>query len=130
MKVPRYARFVVVGGAAGATHFMTAIAIASLAHWPPQWANVAGYVLALLTSYLGQALWTFSWRELSLANFARFAATSLGGFLLNALMYAALLHWTTLDYRVALLLVIGTVAIVTFLGMNHWVFSAERRANT
>lgn len=128
MNVPRYARFVVVGGAAGATHFITATAFASLAAWPPQGANVAGYLVALMTSYLGQSLWTFSRQALSWASFARFTATSLSGFALNVIMYGALLRWTRLDYRIALLLVIGTVAIVTFLGMNHWVF-AMRRSN-
>lgn len=129
MSLQRYARFVVVGGTAGATHFLTATAFASLADWPPQWANVAGYAIALLTSYIGQSLWTFSRKQLSLVSFARFAATSLSGFALNVVMYGALLRWTRLDYRFALLLVIGTVAVVTFLGMNHWVFSV-RRSNT
>lgn len=126
MSLQRYVRFVVVGGTAGATHFLTATAFATFAAWPPQWANVSGYVIALLTSYLGQSLWTFSRNQLSLISFARFTATSLSGFALNVIMYGALLHWTRLDYRVALLLVIGTVAVVTFLGMNHWVFAARR----
>jgi putative flippase GtrA len=126
MSLRRYARFVVVGGTAGATHFVTATVFASFARWPPQWANVAGYVVALLTSYLGQSLWTFSRRQLSLTSFARFTATSLTGFLLNVILYGALLRWTQLDYRIALLLVIGTVAVVTFLGMNHWVFAMRR----
>jgi len=129
MTLQRYARFAVVGGTAGAIHFTTATAFASLAKWPPQWANVAGYVVALLASYLGQSLWTFSRRELSLTSFARFTATSLSSFALNVVMYGALLRWTQLDYRIALLLVIGTVAVVSFLGMNHWVF-AMRRSNT
>lgn len=129
MSLQRYARFVIVGGTAGAIHFTTATAFASLANWPPQWANVAGYVVALLASYLGQSLWTFSRKELSLFSFGRFAATSLSSFALNVIMYGALLRWTQLDYRIALLLVIGTVAVVTFLGMNHWVF-AMRRSNT
>ncbi len=128
MSLPRYARFVVVGGTAGATHFLTATAFAALARWPPQWANVVGYVVALLTSYLGQSLWTFSRRQLSLISFARFTATSLGAFAMNVIMYGALLRWTQLDYRIALLLVLGTVAVASFLGMNHWVF-AMRRSN-
>ncbi len=83
MSLARYARFVVVGGTAGATHFLFATAFASLAGWPPQAANVAGYVIALLTSYLGQSLWTFSRQALSLISFARFTATSLSGFMLK-----------------------------------------------
>nr|WP_298718914.1 GtrA family protein [uncultured Steroidobacter sp.] len=126
MSLRRYARFVVVGGTAGAIHFTTATAFASLAKWAPQWANVAGYVVALLTSYLGQSLWTFSRKQLSLLSFARFTATSLSSFALNVAMYGALLRWTQLDYRIALLLVIGTVAVVSFLGMNHWVFAMRR----
>lgn len=127
MSAGRYARFVVVGAVAGATHFLVAVGLVSLAGWAPQFANIAGYCVALVTSYLGQSRWTFSQPGVSLASFLRFALTSFSGFVLNAAAYAALLYWTRLDYRVALFLVMLLVAVLTFLGLNKWVFAAPKQ---
>lgn len=126
MTVHRYVRFVVVGTLAASMHFAVAVGLVSLAGRSPQLANVGGYCAAMLTSYLGQSLWTFSQRGVSMTQFYRFAVTSFSGFALNALTYAALLHWTSLDYRIALLLVLLLVAVLTFLGLDHWVFAATR----
>ena len=127
MKLPRGIRFVAVGALAAAVHFSVAVACVSFMRWPPQLANVGGYSAGLITSYLGQSLWTFGQRTVSAAHFAKFAATSFGGFVLNALAYAALLRWAHLDYRVALALVLLTVAALTFLGLSRWVFATPRR---
>lgn len=127
MSLLRGVRFAAVGTFAAATHFCVAVAFVSFVHWSPQLANVAGYAVALLASYLGQALWTFEQRGVSVTHFAKFAVTSLSGFIINAAAYAALLRWTHLDYRIALVLVLMLVAALTFLGLSKWVFAAPRR---
>jgi putative flippase GtrA len=130
MRTNRYVRFVVVGTAAAATHFLVAVGFVSLSQWPPQFANIAGYIVALVASYLGQSLWTFAQPTVSVMHFAKFSVTSLSGFILNATAYAALLHWTRLDYRVALILVLLLVAFLTFLGLSKWVFAVTKRQGT
>lgn len=130
MKLIRGVRFGAVGTMAAATHFLVAVAFVSLAHWSPQMANVAGYLVALLTSYLGQALWTFEQRSVSMKHFAKFAVTSLSCFIINAAAYAALLRWSSLDYRIALVLVLVLVAALTFVGLGKWVFAAPPRQGT
>jgi hypothetical protein len=42
---------------------------------------------------------------------------------LNEVCYAGALRWTTLDYRVALLAVIFSLAGVKLLASKHWAFA-------
>ena len=74
-------------------------------------------------SYAGQSRLTFPDATRQRHNFIRFVATSLCGFTLNFLSYAALLRWTSLDYRVSLVIVLTGVSAVTYLLLSRWVFS-------
>jgi putative flippase GtrA len=114
--------FGLVGAFAALVHYSVAIASVALLHFHPQVGNVCGYLVALVVSYLGQSRFTFPDAERRSNNFLRFTITSLSAFLLNALAYAALLRWTSLDYRIALFLVLLGVAAFTFLVLNKWVF--------
>lgn len=114
-----------VGALAGAVHYCAALAIVAEFGLSPQIGNVGGYIIALFVSYYGQSRWTFQHAERRLANFLRFICTSLAGFALNFLLYAALLRWTAIDYRIALLLVIGSVAALTYALLKIWVFKVQ-----
>ena len=41
------------------------------------------------------------------------------------MMYAALLHYTSLDYRLALVIVLLVVAALTFVSARNWAFVAK-----
>lgn len=123
----RYLSFVGVGACAAATHFGCAVALVALFAWTPVYANVGGYCAGLLVSFAGQSHLTFGSTQVGVAELAKFTATSLTGFALNALAYATLLRWTSLDYRVALLLVLLGVAALTYVLMSRWVFLQPRR---
>lgn len=123
----RQVSFASVGACAAAVHYSCAIALVSLFGWAPLVANLGGYCVALLVSFIGQSRFTFGSRQAGAIEFAKFAATSLAAFALNSLTYAALLFWTPLDYRVALLLVLLGVAALTYILMNRWVFLRMRR---
>lgn len=127
MNVLRYLRFAVVGAAAATTHFCVAVAVVSFIAWPPQAANVVGYLAALMVSYIGQSRWTFAHSGEGTLRFAKFTATSFSAFVLNAALYAALLRWTRLDYRIALIAVLLAVAVLTFLTLSSWVFVTKRQ---
>jgi putative flippase GtrA len=90
-------------------------------------ANVGGYCTGLLVSFVGQSRLTFASANTGALEFTKFALTSLTGFVVNALAYDALLRWTGLDYRFALLLVLLAVAALTYLSMSRWVFLRPRR---
>jgi hypothetical protein len=53
----------------------------------------------------------------------RFAVLSLLGFGLTEAAYAGALEWTTVDYRVSLLLVIVALACLKLLASKHWAFA-------
>jgi putative flippase GtrA len=114
--------FVMVGTLAAGVHYSLAIAGVMFAGLSPQTSNVCGYVIALLVSYIGQSRFTFADAARQATTFVRFATVSLSGFLLNYLCYSALLRWTAIDYRIALLIVLIGVAGLTYIALNKWVF--------
>lgn len=90
---------------------------------PPLWANPIGFLIAFQLSYLGHRHLTFAATKLShKSTLPRFFCVALGAFILNQLLYAALLHFTPIDYRLALLVVLLTVASITFITSKKWAF--------
>ena len=115
--------FAVVGLLAAAVHYSIAVAGVMLLNISPLASNVCGYLVALLVSYLGQSRFTFAAAARPPQTFLRFTIVSFSGFALNYLSYAALLRWTSIDYRVALLLVLIGVAGCTYFILSKWVFA-------
>ena len=66
--------------------------------------------------------------DLGRRRFLRDAAvgTALAAFALNEACYAALLLWTRLGYRTALVLVLVGVAAFTYVAGRRWAFAAPR----
>ncbi|MBK1883061.1 GtrA family protein [Luteolibacter pohnpeiensis] len=115
-------RFIVVGILAMTVHFIAASLWMALGV-PPLIANVGAFLTAFPVSYAGHLKWSFaSQGEWDRSSLPRFAATALAGFAGNEMLYALLLHFTNLPPRLALLLVLGTVAASTFLLCRFWVF--------
>jgi putative flippase GtrA len=119
----RWIAFGAVGALSFAVHYAVAIVTVEWGHGPPVAGTMAGYVCALGTSWLGQSRLTFADVPRDAQTRARFVLTSLCGLALNATIYAALLRYTSLDYRVALVLVISGVAVLTWMLFRRWVFS-------
>lgn len=128
--IVRVVRFGLVGLAAAAVHYGVAISLVMLVDWSPQVANVGGYLPALLVSYHGQGRYTFRMSPKNQSRFWRFAATSFAGLMINAAGYAIVLHFTNLDYRIALGLVLIAAALLTYLALGRWVFDAHTRLTT
>ena len=93
----------------------------------PLIANVLGFVLAFVLSFIGHARWSFPAAGRPVGNaLRRFALLSVAGFALNELCFAGALTWTELDYRFALVAVIATVGLVKLLVSKHWAFAFDR----
>jgi putative flippase GtrA len=58
----------------------------------------------------------------------RFFGVALASFGINELLYALLLRYTTLDYRLALALVLVLVAALTFVLARNWAFASREIA--
>ena len=92
----------------------------------PLAANVLGFLIAFQVSHAGHRAFTFTTSSASVSHTRlRFFAVAAGSFLVNEALYAALLHFTTLDYRVALAIVLVVVAALTFFLARNWAFAAQ-----
>ncbi len=115
-------RFGVVGISALAVHWVV-VALLVPTGLAPLVANVLAFLVAFQVSYAGHRRWTFDAAHLSRRQtLPRFFLVALASFAANELMYAVLLRYTPLDYRLALLLVLGLVAGMTFLFSRQWAF--------
>lgn len=114
--------FGMVGAGAMALHWAVVALLVPLGVLP-LWANPAGFLVAFQLSYSGHRHLTFQATDLPHSStLPRFFGVALGAFLLNQLLYALLLHFTTLDYRLALALVLVLVAAMTFISSQRWAF--------
>ena len=126
MRARALTAFGLVGIAAVVVHFTVAAATVPLGVTPLV-ANVLGFAAAFAVSFVGHGRWSFPARQRRTAvALPRFAAVALGGFALNEALYAVLLRYTALDYRLALLAVLGAVAGVTLVASKHWAFAVDR----
>ncbi|ANN80683.1 sugar translocase [Bordetella flabilis] len=115
--------FIAVGCAAAATHWLVVVACVEAMDARPLLANVLGWLVAFCVSFSGHYLLTFrhqagAWHVAAV----RFFCISAGGFAINELTYAWLLHRTALRYDVLLALVLLAIAVLTFLFSRFWAF--------
>ena len=113
----------VVGAAATLIHALVALALLELLALPAQWANLAGWVVALVASYTGQACYTFSdLSEPSLKTFARFVGASGALFVANVVALEGLLRSAVLPPAISVALAIGLQATLGYIVQRRWVF--------
>lgn len=117
-------RFGVVGVAAMATHWCV-VALLVPFGITPLLANVIGFCVAFNVSFFGHHHWTFASADEQKNTFKRFLSVAILGFITNEAMYALLLKFTSLDYRVALLIVLIAVAGMTYLLSRFWAFRSQ-----
>jgi len=117
-------RFIAVGVSALLTHWLVVILLVSAAGLPPLVANVFAFLVAFNVSYFGHRHLTFNASERShRQTLPRFATVAASSFLVNEALYWLLLNFTPLRYDLAMLLVLGTVAGMTYLLGKFWAFA-------
>jgi putative flippase GtrA len=115
--------FLMVGGAAAATHLGVVMVLVELAGLSPLLANVAGWAVAFCVSFSGHFRLTFSGSGAALGPAARrFLLISFAGFLINQAAYAVALRFSGLSYALLLALVLVGVAVLTFVFSRWWAF--------
>ena len=117
-------RFGVVGVAAMATHWC-AVAILVPLGITPLLANVFAFCIAFNVSFFGHHHWTFTSTDSRKDTFKRFLSVAVLGFATNECIYALLLKFTGLDYRVALFIVLAAVAGLTYVLSRFWAFRRQ-----
>jgi putative flippase GtrA len=114
--------FGIVGCSAAAVHLGIVSAIVPFG-LPPLLANVIGFAGAFGVSFTGHNYLTFPAAGRAKRRAAlRFLLVACSSFALNESLYWLLLR-TGLDYRIALVLVLGAVAALTLLASRYWAFA-------
>jgi len=110
-----------IGGTAAMMHLFIVFNLVHYTHMPALIANIFGFSVAFNISFLGHKYLTFSQLQdkklLSLPHYF-LVATSAG--IINESLYFLILRFTSLNYIVALILVLGLVAIYSFLLARFW----------
>lgn len=115
--------FVAVGTMAALTHWGVAVLLVSRLAWVPALANVAGWLLAFLVSFLGHHGLTFRQAHAPWPVAARrLFLISAGNFTLNEIAYVTLLRSTDLPYDGLLAGILIAQAVLTFLASRYWAF--------
>lgn len=118
--------FTLVGAAAAGVHYLAAVLMEGVLGIAPASANLLAFILAVPVSYIGHQNLSFagngSSHKQALPRFLLIACT---GFAANQIMLLSLLHFTPLPFWLALGLVMGIVAVSTYLLSRHWAFKHQ-----
>lgn len=89
----------------------------------PLLGNFLGFIIAFSVSYLGHRQITFATSEARHSQaLPRFVIVAVTGFCVNQVMFYLLLRYTSIHYAISLLLVLGIVAVMTFVLSRTWAF--------
>ena len=116
--------FVLVGASAALTHMavFTVVLLLVPTLWP-EIANVAGFLVAFLMSFVGHRRLSFQDAGTSvMQSFVRFAATAVAGFVTNEAVFILLFRLLGLPTWVALISGIVVSAVQTFVLSRFWAF--------
>jgi putative flippase GtrA len=114
--------FVAVGLTATATHATVAMVAHQVWHATPLIANLAGYVSAVMISYLGHSVFTFETDAFRGAQFLRFVAASLAVLILNQAVMFACANLLSIPFNYALAITIVSAPVISFVISKLWVF--------
>jgi len=118
-------KFVCIGGLAAATHFLSEILLVEFLLLHPLVANLFAFLIAFLVSFFGQRFVTFAESNQSLqTSLLRFFLVAFSSFILNQLLFAFILYFFPFPYYLALLIVLVSVAVITFFASKHWAFAS------
>ena len=117
--------FVLVGASAALTHMAVFTLVLFLVPtlWP-EIANVVGFLVAFLVSFVGHRLLSFQDAGTGLMqSFLRFAATAVAGFMTNEAVFIVLFRVLGLSTWLALICGIVLSALQTFVLSRFWAFN-------
>ncbi len=98
------------------------MALVTWAGLGPFVANAIGFWVGFVASFLGHRRLTFRSEAPVASSLGRYVLLACLGLLLNEAGLWLMLATTPLPYPVALVLVIGAVAMVTYFSSKRWVF--------
>lgn len=113
--------FASIGGTAALVHLMTVFSLVTFLHMSALIANLFAFLIAFNVSFWGHKYLTFSrlYDEKTL-SFPHFFLVAVSAGIINETFYFFFLHYTQLDYMLALILVLGSVSVYSFILSRFW----------
>lgn len=118
--------FGLVGVGASLVHIVVAWAVIQFGQAPVIIANVAGFCIAFIWSYLGHYHLTFRASNTHSAAFSKFAVVALGGFAVNTGVVLAWQAFFGAGSIWAIILGVILAAGAVFVASSRWAFGAAR----
>ncbi len=123
MKLGSATWFTLVGAAASVVHYLSAVFMEGVLDLNPGSANLLAFLLAFPVSYIGHQTFSFAGNGSQHKQaLPRYLLLACSGFAANQIMVLSLLNYTILPFWLALGLVMGIVAVSTYLLSRHWAF--------
>lgn len=115
--------FTIVGAGAALVHYVSALILEGCLMLSPGLANFLAFLLAFPVSYFGHRALSFAdsgnTHGYALPRFLLVACTGFSG---NQIMLLALLRFSDMPFWLALAIVMGIVALATYLLSRYWAF--------
>jgi putative flippase GtrA len=127
--VGRFLMYAAVGAAGTAGHYAFLLTAVSLGVLAPVPASVIGALVGAVVNFVLNAVVTFrghAHSHLAWRTAARFFATAGVAAALNGAAMAVLVNGVRLDYRLAQVLVTGTLLCATYVVNSLWTFQASK----
>lgn len=124
----RFIRFCLVGVPVTASYAVTAYAGIAWLGLPMLAANLLGCAASIIVSYLGQKYFTFRSLGEHQVELPKFLVLCVVAICASSICMAVIAN-TGVDYRIALVVSAGAIAVVNFTVMNIWVFAQARHAS-
>lgn len=125
-RVPRFARYVAVGGVGTGAQYLVLVGAVALHAAAPVAASVAGAFVGALVNYLLNRRFTFRTDTQHRSALPKFFATAGAGMLVNGVAMAWLTGFLHLHYLVAQCIASAAVLVLTFSVNSVWTFGARR----
>jgi len=119
------ATYALVGVAATTPHYVVLVLLVELAHWTPELAALAGYVVGGVVSYLLNRRHTFASDRAHAEAGWRFALVAGLGFACTYVAMRGLVHGLAVPYLLAQIVTTLAVMCLTFVVNRAWTFSAS-----
>ncbi|MCX7231840.1 MAG: GtrA family protein [Burkholderiales bacterium] len=119
-----FGRFVLVGGACTALHYLLLVLLVEGFGIRPAMAAGAGFAAGAVLNYELSRRYTFFGRRASLRSFGRFGVVALFGMVLNVSVFEALLRLGMPHYLLAQAVATAVVMVTNFTLYRRWAFRA------
>ena len=114
-----------VGITATLTHSIIYLVFLDIIYTSAQFANLAGFLVALTVSYIGQRKWTFSHKTISneVTTKFKFVASSFLSLSVNSFWVLVTVDLLSLPPEYSVIGIIFLTPIIIFYVLNNWVFT-------